>query len=170
LAVFVRGGSDQCLGGSMIGLACANGVKEGLTIRNHFLLTTAVLVECCRCSAQLQVYAWARPEHVSSDAVFEANRRDDHHRIDGILTGLDESGPKGLLLWRCQSAKWLGGYWYQLLLWFSCRTRARVGGMQIFKSKPFVYTLGKNSATSRPIASQDFRSIYCTGFNFCLCH
>ncbi|RPG35858.1 MAG: potassium transporter TrkH, partial [Muricauda sp. TMED12] len=40
--VFVEAGLITMLGGSMIALACANGVREGLTIQQTFLLTTAV--------------------------------------------------------------------------------------------------------------------------------
>ena len=40
--VFLESGLITILGGSMISLACANGVKEGLTIQQTFLLTTGV--------------------------------------------------------------------------------------------------------------------------------
>ncbi|BDY16434.1 hypothetical protein Sulfitobl28_24040 [Sulfitobacter pontiacus] len=129
--VFVEAGLITMLGGSMIALACANGVKEGLTIQQTFLLTTAVWLMLPLFGALPFMLGATEARFV--DAVFEA--------MSGMTTtgstvfsGLDDL-PKGLLLWRA-ILQWLGGIGI-IVVAMVFLPELRVGGMQIFKSEAF---------------------------------
>ncbi len=145
--VFVESGLITILGGSMIALACANGVKQGLTIQQTFLLTTGVWLMLPLFGAL--PFMLGATEARLVDAVFEA--------MSGltttgstVFTGLDDL-PKGLLLWR-GILQWLGGIGI-IVVAMVFLPELRVGGMQIFKSEAFD-TFGKILPRAGQIASQ----------------
>ncbi len=145
--VFAEAGVLTTFTGGMIALACSNGVREGLTIQQTFLLTTGVWL-------MLPFFA-AIPFMLGetgtsfTDAVFEA--------MSGltttgatVLSGLDDL-PKGLLLWR-GILQWLGGVGI-IVVAMVFLPELKVGGMQIFKSEGFD-TFGKILPRAGQIASQ----------------
>ena len=102
--VFLEAAVVTSLGGGLIALASANGVRARLTLQQIFLLTTGVWVALPLFGAIPFILGatGARPV----DAVFEA--------MSGltttgstVFTGLD-SLPQGLLLWRSM-LQWFGG-------------------------------------------------------------
>ena len=102
--VFVEAGLITTAAGGMMALACANGVRQGLTIQQTFLLTTGVWVMLPIFGAL--PFMLGETQSSFTNAVFEA--------MSGltttgatVLTGLDVL-PKGLLLWR-GILQWLGG-------------------------------------------------------------
>ncbi len=145
--VFVESGLITILAGSMISLACANAVKQGLTIQQTFLLTTGVWLVLPLFGALPFILGATEARFV--DAVFEA--------MSGmtttgstVFTGLDTL-PKGLLLWR-GILQWLGGIGI-IVVAMVFLPELRVGGMQIFKSEAFE-TFGKILPRAGQIASQ----------------
>ena len=145
--VFVQSGLITTLGGSMMALACANGVKQGLTIQQTFLLATGVWVTLPIFGAL--PFMLGAPTSTFTDAVFEA--------MSGltttgatVLTGLDTM-PKGLLMWR-GILQWLGGIGI-IVVAMVFLPELRVGGMQIFKSEAFD-TMGKILPRAGQIATQ----------------
>ncbi|MEO0403184.1 MAG: potassium transporter TrkG, partial [Pseudomonadota bacterium] len=101
--VFAESALLTILIGSIIALSCANGVREGLTIQQTFLLTTGVWLALPIFGALPFVIGATEARFV--DAFFEA--------MSGltttgstVFTGLDDM-PKGLLLWR-GILQWLG--------------------------------------------------------------
>lgn len=133
--------------GAMIALACANGVREGLTIQQTFLLTTGVWVALPLFGALPFMFGDTEARFV--DAFFEA--------MSGLTTtgstvfsGLDTL-PKGLLLWR-GILQWLGGIGI-IVVAMVFLPELRVGGMQIFRSEGFD-TLGKILPRATEIASR----------------
>ncbi|WP_299670443.1 TrkH family potassium uptake protein [uncultured Roseobacter sp.] len=150
--VFIQSALITVLSGSLIALACANGVKEGLTIQQTFLLTTGVWVALPLFGALPFIFGATEARFV--DAFFEA--------MSGltttgstVLSGLEEL-PKGLLLWR-GILQWLGGIGI-IVVAMVFLPELRVGGMQIFKSESFD-TMGKILPRAGQIASQ-ISSIY----------
>lgn len=150
--VFIQSALITMLSGGLIALACANGVKEGLTIQQTFLLTTGVWVALPLFGALPFVFGATEARFV--DAFFEA--------MSGLTTtgstvfsGLEEL-PKGLLLWR-GILQWLGGIGI-IVVAMVFLPELRVGGMQIFKSESFD-TMGKILPRAGQIASQ-ISSIY----------
>ncbi|MEM9637225.1 MAG: TrkH family potassium uptake protein [Pseudomonadota bacterium] len=150
--VFVQSALITMLCGGLIALACANGVKEGLTIQQTFLLTTGVWVALPLFGALPFVFGATEARFV--DAFFEA--------MSGLTTtgstvfsGLQDL-PKGLLLWR-GILQWLGGIGI-IVVAMVFLPELRVGGMQIFKSESFD-TMGKILPRAGQIASQ-ISSIY----------
>lgn len=150
--VFIQSALITILAGSLIALACANGVKEGLTIQQTFLLTTGVWVALPLFGALPFVFGATEARFV--DAFFEA--------MSGLTTtgstvfsGLQDL-PKGLLLWR-GILQWLGGIGI-IVVAMVFLPELRVGGMQIFKSESFD-TMGKILPRAGQIASQ-ISSIY----------
>jgi len=134
--VFAQGAIVTIPIGGLIALSCRNGVGEGLTIRESFVLTTGVW-------AVLPLFA-ALPFMLGAtqasftDAYFEA--------MSGLTTtgttvfsGLDGL-PRGLLLWRA-ILQWLGGLGIVIVALVFLPVM-RVGGMQFFRSEGFD-TLGK---------------------------
>ncbi len=122
--------------GGLIALASANGVKEGLSIQQTFLLTTGVWVALPIFGAIPFVLGETDARFV--DAFFEA--------MSGLTTtgstvfvGLDNL-PKGILLWR-GLLQWLGGIGI-IVVAMVFLPELRVGGMQIFRSEAFD-TMGK---------------------------
>ncbi|MGD9294583.1 MAG: TrkH family potassium uptake protein [Roseobacter sp.] len=150
--VFLQSAIFTILTGGLTALACANGVKEGLTIQQTFVLTTGVWVALPVFGAIPFVLGATDARFV--DAFFEA--------MSGltttgstVFTGL-ETLPKGLLLWR-GILQWLGGIGI-IVVAMVFLPELRVGGMQIFKSEAFE-TMGKILPRATQIASQ-ISSIY----------
>ena len=134
--VFAESAILTMLIGGLVALACRNGVREGLTLQQTFLLTTGVWVILPFFGALPFILGetGARPV----DAIFEA--------MSGLTTtgstvfsGLDEL-PKGLLLWR-GLMQWLGGIGI-IVVAMVFLPELRVGGMQIFRTSGFD-TFGK---------------------------
>ncbi|WP_025053434.1 TrkH family potassium uptake protein [Sulfitobacter noctilucae] len=145
--VFAEAGALSILAGGLIALACANGVNEGLTIQQTFLLTTGVWMMLPLFGAL--PFILGATQSSFTDAFFEA--------MSGltttgstVLTGLDAL-PKGLLLWR-GILQWLGGIGI-IVVAMVFLPELRVGGMQIFKSESFD-TFGKILPRAGQIASQ----------------
>jgi trk/ktr system potassium uptake protein len=145
--VFLESGVITVLTGGLIALSCSNGVKQGLSIQQTFLLTTGVW-------AALPVFG-ALPFMLGAtelrfvDALFEA--------MSGltttgstVITGLDDL-PRGLLLWR-GILQWLGGIGI-IVVAMVFLPELKVGGMQIFRSESFE-TMGKILPRATAIAGQ----------------
>jgi len=150
--VFLQSALFTTLSGGLIAMACANGVKEGLTIQQTFILTTGVWIALPLFGAIPFVLGATEARFV--DAFFEA--------MSGltttgstVFTGL-ETLPKGILLWR-GILQWLGGIGI-IVVAMVFLPELRVGGMQIFKSESFD-TMGKILPRATQIASQ-ISSIY----------
>ncbi|MEX0284231.1 MAG: TrkH family potassium uptake protein [Paracoccaceae bacterium] len=133
--------------GTLAAISCQNSVREGLSIRQTFLLTTTVW-------AILPVFG-AIPLMTGAtelrfvDAFFEST--------SGLTTtgatvieGLDDL-PAGILLWR-GILQWLGGIGI-IVFAMVFLPELRVGGMQIFRSESFD-TFGKILPRATAIASQ----------------
>ena len=145
--VFAETAIVTALSGSLMAVACANGVGPRLSIQQTFLVTTGVW-------AVLPVFG-ALPfmlgatEADFTDAYFEA--------MSGltttgstVLVGLDEL-PHGLLLWR-GLLQWIGGIGI-IVVAMVFLPELRVGGMQIFRSEGFD-TFGKILPRAGEIASR----------------
>ena len=127
--VFLETGLVSMLTGGLIALACANGVKEGLTLQQTFLLTVGVW-------AALPLFGglpfiFGATEASFTDAYFEA--------MSGLTTtgstvfsGLDTL-PKGLLLWR-GILQWLGGIGI-IVLAVAILPMLGIGGMQLYRAE-----------------------------------
>ncbi len=117
--------------GVLTAIACANGVRQRLTIQQVFLLTTGVWL-------MLPVFGaipfWlGEPEARVVDAFFES--------MSGLTTtgatvfaGL-EGLPQGVLVWRSM-LQWFGGVGI-IVVAMVFLPELRVGGMQIFRSESF---------------------------------
>jgi trk system potassium uptake protein TrkH len=133
---FLEAAIVTTLAGAMIALACANGVGQGLSIQQSFLLTTGLW-------AVLPLFAAlpfiiGAPGVSLTDAYFEAT--------SGLTTtgstvfpGLDAL-PRGTNLWR-GLLQWLGGLGIVIVAMVFLPVM-KVGGMQYFRSEGFD-TLGK---------------------------
>lgn len=133
--------------GGLIALACSNGVKEGLTIQQTFLLTTGVWLALPVFGALPFVLGATGSSF--TDAFFEA--------MSGltttgstVLSGLEEQ-PRGLLIWRAL-LQWLGGIGI-IVVAMVFLPELRVGGMQIFRSEGFD-TMGKILPRATEISSR----------------
>lgn len=133
--------------GGMTALACQNGLRDGLTIQQTFILTTGVWVALPMFGAL--PFILGETEASTVDAFFEA--------MSGLTTtgatvfsGLDDMA-KGLLLWR-GILQWLGGIGI-IVVAMVFLPELRVGGMQIFRSEAFD-TMGKILPRATQIASQ----------------
>lgn len=145
--VFLESGLITVLAGGLIALSCSNGVREGLSIQQTFLLTTGVWVALPIFGAIPFVVGATELRLV--DAFFEA--------MSGLTTtgstvisGLDDL-PRGLLLWR-GILQWLGGVGI-IVVAMVFLPELRVGGMQIFRSEGFD-TMGKILPRATTIARQ----------------
>mgnify|MGYP000633629611 CR=1 FL=1 len=145
--VFLESAVFTILVGGLLALSCANGVKEGLTIRQTFLLTTTVWLALPLFGAIPLMLGATELRFV--DAFFEA--------MSGLTTtgstvisGLDDL-PRGLLLWR-GILQWVGGIGI-IVVAMVFLPELRVGGMQIFKSESFD-TFGKILPRAQAIAKQ----------------
>ncbi|MCK0149084.1 TrkH family potassium uptake protein [Marivita sp. S6314] len=150
--VFLQSAVLTMFSGGLIALACANGVREGLSIQQTFLLTTGVWVALPIFGAIPFVLGATEARFV--DAFFEA--------MSGLTTtgstvfsGLEEL-PKGLLLWR-GLLQWLGGIGI-IVVAMVFLPELRVGGMQIFRTESFD-TMGKILPRATEI-SASISSIY----------
>ncbi|MFQ6550080.1 TrkH family potassium uptake protein [Aestuariibius sp. 2305UL40-4] len=145
--VFLQSGIVTVLSGALIALACANGVGEGLTIRQTFLITTTVwLVLPVFGALPLMLGASAMG---FTDAFFEA--------MSGLTTtgstvleGIEDL-PDGIKLWR-GLLQWLGGVGI-IVVAMVFLPELRVGGMQIFRTEAFD-TMGKILPRAGEIARQ----------------
>ncbi len=145
--VFAESSVLTVLVGGLVALACRNGVGEGLTIQQTFLLTTGVWVALPIFGALPFILGATDARLV--DAIFEA--------MSGltttgstVLSGLEEL-PKGLLLWR-GIMQWLGGIGI-IVVAMVFLPELRVGGMQIFRSSGFD-TMGKILPRATEISSR----------------
>ncbi|WP_299373519.1 TrkH family potassium uptake protein [uncultured Tateyamaria sp.] len=145
--VFAESALITILTGGVIALSCANGVREGLTIQQTFLLTTGVWLALPIFGALPFFFGATEARFV--DAFFEA--------MSGLTTtgstvfsGLEEL-PKGLLLWR-GILQWLGGIGI-IVVAMVFLPELRVGGMQIFRTEAFD-TFGKILPRATEIASR----------------
>lgn len=145
--VFLESGVITILTGVVLAMSCSNGVGEGLTIRQTFLLTTGVWVALPFFGAI--PFLLGETELRFVDAYFEA--------MSGLTTtgstvisGLDNL-PQGLLLWR-GLLQWLGGIGI-IVVAMVFLPELRVGGMQIFRSEGFE-TMGKILPRAQEIAGQ----------------
>ncbi|MGH1457314.1 MAG: TrkH family potassium uptake protein [Paracoccaceae bacterium] len=133
--------------GGLVALSCRNGLREGLSIQQTFLLTTGVWLMLPIFGALPFILGETDARWV--DAFFEA--------MSGMTTtgstvfsGLDDM-PKGILLWR-GILQWLGGVGI-IVVAMVFLPELRVGGMQIFRSEGFE-TMGKILPRASAIASQ----------------
>lgn len=145
--VFAESAILTVLVGGLVALACRNGVREGLTLQQTFLLTTGVWVILPFFGALPFIIGATESRIV--DAVFEA--------MSGltttgstVLTGLEDL-PKGLLLWR-GLMQWLGGVGI-IVVAMVFLPELRVGGMQIFRTSGFD-TMGKILPRATQISSR----------------
>ncbi|MEL6619106.1 MAG: TrkH family potassium uptake protein [Pseudomonadota bacterium] len=145
--VFAESALISIVLGGVIALSCANGVRQGLTIQQTFLLTTGVWLALPIFGAL--PFWFGATESRFVDAFFEA--------MSGltttgstVLSGLQDL-PKGLLLWR-GILQWLGGVGIIVVAMVFLPT-LRVGGMQIFRTESFD-TFGKILPRATEIASR----------------
>ncbi|MGK7652465.1 MULTISPECIES: TrkH family potassium uptake protein [unclassified Roseovarius] len=145
--IFAESAILTVLAGGLVALSCRNGVREGLTIQQTFLLTTGVWVILPIFGAMPFMFGATNSTLV--DAFFEA--------MSGltttgatVLTGL-ETLPKGLNLWR-GILQWLGGIGI-IVVAMVFLPELRVGGMQLFRSEAFD-TMGKILPRATEIASR----------------
>lgn len=145
--VFVESAMITILAGGITAMASANGVGQGLSIRQTFLLTVLVWLVLPVFGALPLMLG---PPYIGfTDAFFEA--------MSGLTTtgatvvsGLDDL-PEGILLWR-GLLQWLGGVGI-IVVAMVFLPELRVGGMQIFKSEAFD-TMGKILPRAAEIASR----------------
>jgi trk/ktr system potassium uptake protein len=144
---FLKSGVITVLTGGLIALSCSNGVKQGLTIQQTFLLTTGVWLTLPIFGALPFIHGDTDLSFV--DAFFES--------MSGLTTtgatvldGLEEL-PRGILLWR-GVLQWLGGIGI-IVVAMVFLPELRVGGMQIFRSEGFD-TFGKILPRATEISSR----------------
>ncbi len=146
-SVFFQSAMVTGLIGGLISLACVNGVKEGLSIQQTFLLTTGVWLALPIFGALPFVIGDTDARFV--DAFFEA--------MSGLTTtgstvlGELETLPRGLLMWRAL-LQWFGGIGI-IVVAMVFLPELRIGGMQIFRSEGFD-TFGKILPRATQISSR----------------
>ncbi len=145
--IFLETGILTAACGTLLALACANGVRERLTIQQTFLLTTGVWLVLPVFGAL--PFMIGQPGATLTDAFFEA--------MSGmtttgatVFTGL-EFLPEGTRLWRSMM-QWFGGIGI-IVVAMVFLPELRVGGMQIFRSEAFD-TGGKVLPRAAQIASR----------------
>lgn len=145
--VFLQSTVITVLCGGLVALACQNGVTQGLTIRQTFLLTTLVWVALPLFGAL--PFVMGAYQLSFTDGYFEA--------MSGLTTtgstiilGIDGL-PEGLKLWR-GILQWLGGIGI-IVVAMVFLPELRLGGMQIFKTEAFD-TMGKILPRAAQIASR----------------
>lgn len=133
---FLEAGFITILCGGLISIACSNGVSQGLSIRQTFLLTTFVWLALPAFGAI--PFMLGATQLGVTDAMFEA--------MSGltttgstVLAGI-EGLPEGIKLWR-GILQWLGGIGI-IVVAMVFLPELKVGGMQIFRSEGFD-TFGK---------------------------
>ncbi len=128
---FLESAIVTVLTGGLIALACSNGVSQGLSLRQTFLLTSLVWLTLPVFGAIPFVFGATNANF--TDAFFEA--------MSGLTTtgatafGGLEALPDGLKLWR-GILQWLGGVGIVVVAMVFL-PELRVGGMQIFRSEGF---------------------------------
>ncbi|MCV2882566.1 TrkH family potassium uptake protein [Actibacterium sp. XHP0104] len=129
--VFLESAAFTVIVGGVLAMACANGVKETLTLQQTFLLTSGVWLVLPVFGAIPFMIGATEARMV--DAFFEA--------MSGltttgstVFTGLDHL-PEGLLLWRSM-LQWFGGVGI-IVVAMVFLPELKVGGMQIFRSEAF---------------------------------
>ncbi len=144
--VFMESAIVTMLTGGLLALACANGVGEGLTLRQTFLLTSLVWLTLPVFGAI--PFVMGATNASLTDAFFEA--------MSGLTTtgatvfsGL-EALPAGIKMWR-GTLQWLGGIGIVVVAMVFL-PELRVGGMQIFRTEGFE-TGGKILPRAGAIAS-----------------
>jgi trk system potassium uptake protein TrkH len=145
--VFLESAVITILVGGLVALACQNGVSQGLSIRQTFLLTTLVWLALPLFGSL--PFLLGDAELNFTDAFFEA--------MSGLTTtgatvivGI-ENLPEGLKLWR-SIMQWLGGIGI-IVVAMVFLPELRVGGMQIFQSEAFD-TMGKILPRAAEISSR----------------
>ena len=145
--VFLESAVITVMAGTMVSLACSNGVTSGgLDLRQTFLLTTMVWIALPAFGALPFILGETDARVV--DAFFEA--------MSGITTTGStvlsdiETLPEGLLLWR-GILQWLGGIGI-IVVAMVFLPELKVGGMQVFRSEGFD-TMGKILPRAAEIAS-----------------
>jgi trk system potassium uptake protein TrkH len=145
--VFLESAVITILVGGLVALACQNGVSQGLSIRQTFLLTTLVWLALPLFGSL--PFLLGDAELNFTDAFFEA--------MSGLTTtgatvivGIDNL-PEGLKLWR-SIMQWLGGIGI-IVVAMVFLPELRVGGMQIFQSEAFD-TMGKILPRAAEISSR----------------
>jgi trk system potassium uptake protein TrkH len=145
--VFFESAVVTFLVGSLLALACANAVRDRLSLQQTFLLTTLVWV-ALPLFGSIPFLIGATQATVT-DAMFEA--------MSGFTTtgstvfvGLEEL-PAGLQLWRSM-LQWFGGIGI-IVVAMAFLPELRVGGMQIFRSEAFE-TMGKVLPRAAEIAGR----------------
>lgn len=150
--VFAESALITVLVGLMVALSCQNGVREGLSIQQTFMLTSAVWIALPAFGAL--PFMMGATELRFVDAFFEAMSALTTTGAT-VISGLDEL-PRGILLWR-GIMQWLGGIGI-IVVAMVFLPELRVGGMQIFKAESFD-TLGKILPRATQISAQ-ISSIY----------
>jgi trk system potassium uptake protein TrkH len=145
--IFLETGILTAACGTLLALACANGVRERLTIQQTFLLTTGVWLVLPVFGAL--PFMLGQPGASLTDAFFEA------------MSGMTTTGstvftrleylPEGTRLWRSMM-QWFGGIGI-IVVAMVFLPELRVGGMQIFRSEAFD-TGGKVLPRAAQIASR----------------
>ncbi|MBM9594670.1 TrkH family potassium uptake protein [Roseitranquillus sediminis] len=145
--VFLESAIVTSLAGGLTALACSNGVSQGLTRQQTFLLAPAIWFILPVFGAIPFVLGATEARVV--DALFEA--------MSGITTtgstvfvGLDHL-PWGILLWRSM-LQWFGGIGI-IVVAMVFLPELRVGGMQMFRSEAFE-TMGKILPRAAEIAAR----------------
>lgn len=136
---FLSAASITGFSGGVLALACANGLGQGLSLRQAFLVTVAVWVGLPAFGSLPMMFG--APGLSFTDALFEA--------VSGLTTtgttvigpdletgapGLDNL-PMGTNLWRAM-LNWLGGLGIVIVAMIFLPV-LRVGGMQFFRSESF---------------------------------
>ncbi len=134
------------IGGS-IALACANGLRDHLSIQQTFLLTAGVWLALPFFGALPFLFGATQSSMV--DAIFEATSA---LTTTGstVFEGLEHL-PRGLLFWRGMM-QWFGGIGI-IIVAMVFLPELRVGGMQVFRTEAFD-TFGKILPRAAEIASQ----------------
>jgi trk system potassium uptake protein TrkH len=145
--VFFEAGVVTFLTGSLLALACANAVRDRLSLQQTFILTTFVWVALPLFGCI--PFLLGSPEATFTDAMFEAMSG---FTTTGstVFTGL-ETLPEGILLWRSM-LQWFGGIGI-IVVAMAFLPELRVGGMQIFRSEAFE-TMGKVLPRAAEIAGR----------------
>lgn len=144
--VFLESAVITGLAGGLMALASSNGVKQGLTIRQSFVLTSCVWLFMPLFGAIPFMLGATESRFV--DAYFEAMSAITTTG-SSVLTEL-ETLPQGILLWR-GILQWIGGVGV-IVMAMVFLPELKVGGMQVFRSEAFE-TMGKILPRAVEIAS-----------------
>ena len=144
---FLQAAILTSLTGGLMALACANGVTQGLTIQQTFLLTTLVWAVLPLFGAL--PFMMGEPGARFVNAYFEAMSG---MTTTGSTVFVDLSSmPDGTLLWRSM-LQWFGGIGI-IVVAMVFLPELRIGGMQVFRTEAFD-TMGKILPRATAIARQ----------------